>query len=153
MCACDQPNINGYYGYRERPAAEVKSYPVTPPELSQGDVLLIDACGRCDGVCDSHALHLRLVKNAGHYFLLARNLYATRRCQIAYLPSGINALLQMNSDATYWILKLLLNTAAKLERDAEQKERTFWREAIAQKRVKTRKVRKENRVDVWVLNP
>jgi hypothetical protein len=98
-------------------------------------------------------LHLRLVKNAGHYYLLSRAAASfTRRCQIAYLPSGIDALLRINSDARYWLLKLLLDTAAKQEKNAAQEERTFWREAIAQKRVKTRKVRKENRVDVWVLD-
>jgi hypothetical protein len=58
----------------------------------------------------------------------------------------------MNSDDRYWMLQMIYHLVAAEKSRALQQERKFWRKAIAENRVKKRKVRNSDRVDVWVLD-
>jgi hypothetical protein len=151
MCMCSKPNVNGQYGYQWNSQDAVGVFPVNPPEVERGDEILIDEPGRCGHLIDSHCLHIRVVKNGSGYYLLTNSSSGTHRLKLNGF-FGVSVLTSMDSDSRYWMLQMIHHTSEIEARKATQEERRFWRQAAADNRIKTRKVRNENRVNVWVLN-
>jgi hypothetical protein len=65
---------------------------------------------------------------------------------------AVSVLEKMDSDSRYWTLQMIHHTAQREAREATQAERKFWMQAAADNRIKKRKMRNKNQVDVWVLN-
>jgi len=151
MCMCSKPNVNGQYGYQWNSQDAVGVFPVNPPEVERGDEILIDEPGRCGHGIDSHCLHVRVVKNSSRYYMLTNTRSGTNRLSLNGLVC-VPLLASMDSDSRYWMLQMIHYTTQREAMRAEQEERRFWRQAAAENRIKTRKVRNENRVNVWVLN-
>lgn len=147
MCCCEKPTINGEDGYRwNNPNGPTGIYPVSPPTLEEGDRLLADEPGRCGGQ-DSHSHHYRLVKNCG-LALLVKHGGGEQRLRL----SGpiADTLLSLDSTARYWVLNAIYHAHSDGERIASVKTASTWREAAAQKRIRTRKQRGSDRVKVWI---
>jgi hypothetical protein len=151
MCMCKKPTINGHYGYQWNSENEIGVFPVHAPAPRELDEIIIDEPGRCGHGIDSHHLHLRVVKNCDKYYLLTDSPRGVHRLQLAS-SFAVSVLEKMDSDSRYWTLQMIHHTAQREAREATQAERKFWRQAAADNRIKTRKVRNQNQVEVWVLN-
>jgi hypothetical protein len=151
LCACKKPTINGQPGYCWQPSDPETVHPTNAPQIQKDDTLLFDEPGRCGRGIDSHAFHVRLILRGRRSYLCVKHFNGQEELD---LGGQIEAqdLLVMSSDARYWLLMSFYRAAAKIARNATQAERTFWRKAIAENRVKKRKVRNSNQVDVWVLD-
>ena len=152
MCCCGKPTINGEPGYSwDGKTSSVRR--VDPPELKDGDELLYDEPGRC-GVLDSHSHHIRLVKGRHrNYALLVRNGSGDHRISLGCVftvAMKSDALGTMDSNARYWFLLSIHNEARAAASDAVDKESAKWRQAAADKRIKTRKLRGRNDIKVWI---
>lgn len=145
MCCCAKPNINGEPGYSWDGKTIMTRQP-NPPDLGDRDTLLFDEPGRCGGM-DSHCHHYRLVKNSGTS-LLVRHGGGDERFRVS-LPCGFS-FESMDSNARYWILNAIYHASHDGRRVGAEKESSRWRKAVAEKRVKTRKVRGENSVKVTI---
>jgi hypothetical protein len=151
MCMCKKPTINGHYGYQWNPQNEIGVFPVHAPAPRELDEIIIDEPGRCGHGIDSHYLHLRVVKSCGKYYLLTDSPRGVHRLQLAS-SFAVSVLEKMDSDSRYWTLQMIHHTAQREAREATQAERKFWMQAAADNRIKKRKMRNKNQVDVWVLN-
>jgi hypothetical protein len=124
----------------------------------EDDKLLFDECGRCSpqingrGSIDYHAFHFRFVESRyGEYFLLVRHGCGDERIGMGYVSTRLAELLApMDSDARYLMLHALYDTHRDATRQAQEKEAHRWSEATVEGRVKTRKVRGQNKVKIWI---
>ena len=62
----------------------------------------------------------------------------------------VTALGALSSDDRYFMLHALREQASNAAKDAQQRVDRTWRQAAADKRIRTRKVRNENQVKVWI---
>jgi hypothetical protein len=148
MCMCGKPTRNGEPGYSwngEPPHIR----PVQPPDLKDGDELLYDEPGRCGGL-DSHSHHLRVVKGRFHYALLVRHGGGDERIDLGSTRMAFDALAALDSDARYWLLLRLYHVQSDAARHARDASDAQWRQAAAEKRIKTRKQRGRGSVKVWI---
>lgn len=147
MCCCEKPIINGQEGYRwNNPSGPAGVYPVNPPALQDGDVLLLDLPGRCGG-SDSHSHHYRLVNNIGPT-LLVRHGGGDRRVRLSGPVKNI--LLAMSETDAYWLLNAIYHANNEGQRQGQSEATQTWRRAAAEKRIRTRKQRGSDRVKVWL---
>jgi hypothetical protein len=150
MCCCGKPIVNGERGYKWNRSDEPEGiYPVNPPTLSDRDELLRDLPGRCGGL-DSHSYHYRLIRSGCAYELLVRHGGGDERIHHLSGPI-IEPLLQLDSNACYWLLNAIYHAHADGKRLGSETTDRRWREAAAQGRVKTRKVRNRDAVTVTIL--
>jgi hypothetical protein len=152
MCCCpEHPNINGQPGY-SWDGKSIGTRPIHAPPLAEGDALIFDEPGRCGGI-DAHSHHFRLVKNGRHYLLLVQHGGGAERirldCIAAMAMRAVSAS-GMDTHGRFW----LLHTLYSLRRDATEAgaaaTREIWRQAAAEKRIKTRKRRDRPYVKVWI---
>ena len=147
MCCCGKPVINGEAGYRwNTPDGPAGVYPVNPPALSDGDVLLYEEPGRCGGV-DSHSHHYRVVARSGSAFLLVRHGGGDECVRLANGKVLLYGLALLDG-ARYWTLNAIYHAYAAGHREAYEAETQRWRVAAAEKRIKTRKCKRV--VKVWI---
>jgi hypothetical protein len=147
MCMCGKPTINGQFGYvwnGDRPAG---TYPVNPPNLAEGDVIIYDEPGRCGGL-DSHSHHLRVVRARVGYYLLVRHGGGDERIRLTGAPMWVDAIEPLDSSVRYWMLLAMHYAQSDAERGATQTVNQTWRKAAADKRIKTRKIK--TGIKVWI---
>ena len=148
MCMCGKPTINGEPGY----SWDGKSHSIrkpNPPDLDDGDELLIDEPGRCGGL-DCHCHHFRVVKAQsayGGYFLLVRHGGGDERIPLGSRP-GIRPLLATDSNSRFWLLQMMYQVQHNQAAEARKLANDQWTKAAAEKRIKIRKQR--GSVKVWV---
>lgn len=147
MCCCGTPTVNGQPGYRWQPNDEPRVRPVDPPELQEGDQLLVDEPGRCGGL-DSHSHHVRLVLRHNEMLLLVRNGSGDHEVRLPYSFSLSNVIQRLDSDTRYWLLLSFYNVASASEISATSKAVDRWSKAAAEKRIKVR--RRRGTVKVWI---
>ncbi len=152
MCMCGKPTINGEAGY----SWDGKSYgrrPPAPPTLSDDDTLLYDEPGRCGGI-DAHSHHFCLVKGKYGPAILVQHGGGQERIGLGVTAKlFIPTLATLDSNARYWFMHTLYSQHREASDQARQIERAMWRQAAAEKRIKTRKVRMGanfNNVKVWI---
>ena len=150
MCCCGKPTINGEIGYRwNDPNASSSVYPVNAPDLKEYDKLLHDEPGRCGGL-DSHSFHYRLVDRYGSLYLLVRHGGGDEGFRLSSTPTLLSTFAEMDSTARYWVCSALYHAHADAKRESREAEAARWRTAAAEKRIRTRKVRGENSIKVWI---
>lgn len=151
MCCCGKPTRNGEPGAYSWEGKTRGTYPISAPALASGDVLLFDEPGRCGGI-DSHAYHFRVVKTpSGSLGLVVR--HGGGEVRIDYLSNkrALEAALgALDSDGRYWVLCALFHAREDAARKAVDREGRVWREAAAEKRIRTRKLPARGVVKVWV---
>jgi len=126
-------------------------HPVNPPAIEDGDTVLFDEPGRCGGI-DSHCHHYRVIKGKfGGLQLLVRHGGGDER--IPYISNGkafTAALETLDSDGRYWVLNAMYHAQSKAKREGVEAEGNRWRNAAAEKRIKTRKIPSQGIVRVWM---
>lgn len=150
MCCCGKPTINGELGYKwNQPDGAPGVYPVDPPTLEDGDVLLYDEPGRCGGL-DSHCYHFRLVQNGGALSLLVKHGGGEERVRFGWAKTMLAPLAALDSTGRYWIFQAAHHAIKDEARKAVCAESSTWRKAAAEKRIKTRKQPSRGIVKVWI---
>lgn len=155
MCCCGKPSVNGESNAYSWDGKTRSTYRPNPPELREGEVLIYDLPGRCGGV-DSHSHHLRLVSlgNTGRSFtLMVRHGGGDVRLPLGFtyrVKALLAALEPLDDNGRYWVLLALLNIAEDAAQVARDANEATWRQAAADKRIKTRKMPGKNKVKVWV---
>ena len=149
MCCCGKPTINGQPGAYSWDGQTFSTRQPWAPELMGGDSLLWDEPGRCGGI-DAHSHHFRLVKGyGGTLSILVQHGGGRERVN---LGSGVRALIlhldTLDSDGRYWLLHTLYSAHCDGADRAREETSAYWRQAAADKRIKTRKVRGGVRVSV-----
>ena len=150
MCMCGKAVKNGEPGYSwDGKGSGVK--PVNPPDLAETDKLLFDEPGRCGGM-DSHSHHYRVVlAQWGGLALLVRHGGGDERIELGGHKDGmVSALTALDSNQRYWILSRMYNAQHYAAMAATDREGARWRQAAAEKRVKTRKMPGRDQVKVWI---
>jgi hypothetical protein len=150
MCCCGKPTINGEPGYHwNSPNDNAGIYPVNPPDLSDGEVLLYDEPGRCGG-CDSHAFHYRVTKLHGSLYLLVRHGAGDERIRLSLYNQQVEVLSGLDSNARYWILNAIFHAQSSARREGEEKQAARYRQAFVDGRLKKRKNRGGTAYKVWI---
>jgi hypothetical protein len=150
MCCCGTPTINGQSGYRWQPNDAPSVRPVNAPALIDGETLIRDEPGRCGGM-DSHCHHYRLVSSGhGRYTIIVRHGGGDERIPIHY--PEMDAISRMDSTSCYWIMRAIQGAHSAGKSEAKQETNMKWRQAAAESRIKTRKLRGQaNHVrKVWI---
>lgn len=132
--------------------------PWRAPALAEGDNLLFDEPGRCKpmvngtGSTDYHSHHFRLVQNRSLYVLLVKHGGGEERIGLGYPFTRIAELFSLlpDSDARYLMLHALYNAHREAERDGRDSERARWSLAAAERRIRVRKVRGQDKVKVSI---
>ena len=149
MCCCDQPTINGQLGYKWQPNDTPSIRRPYPPELSEGDELIIDEPGRCGGV-DAHCHHYRVVLNHGMASLLVQHGGGKESIRLSGKKNLLSILASLDTHARYWLLHTIYYAHHDGKQEATDKTNGYWMAAAAGKRIRTRKRRGTDRVKVWV---
>ena len=146
MCSCGTANVNGTLGYRWQPNDSPGVRECNPPQLLEKERLLYDEPGRCGGM-DSHSHHYRVVQLYSSLFLVVRHGGGDERIRLDnVLGARLSA---MDSTTRYWVLNALIHAHKAGEYKAQEKEAAKWRQAAAEKRIRTRKQRGAG-VKVWI---
>lgn len=150
MCCCAVPNVNGTIGYQWQPDDPPGIKRPDPPALGPEDRIVWDLPGRCGGL-DSHCHHYTLVNHA-RPSLLVRHGAGEDRIRLSN-PRRVLAALDClpTDDLRYWFCNALFHTWADGRMDGRAKELARWREAAAEGRIKTRKVRGSTVVNVSIV--
>lgn len=149
MCFCDKPTVNGTAPVKTCFEYPASNYQPNPPALLDGDVLLFDEPGRCGGL-DSHSHHFRLVKNSSSRYLLTRHGGGDDRIRLFPHRDLTKFLEAMDSNTRYWMLATIHSAHHDGAHDARETEASRWKEAAAEKRIKTRKMASRGVVKVWI---
>lgn len=150
MCCCaERPNINGNPGY-SWDGKTIGTRPVHPPTLAEQDVLVFDEPGRCGGM-DAHSHHFCVVKRLSRYVLLVAHGAGEESIDLGVGARLIlGTLTGLDTNARYWMLHEFYSLHREAASRATDKIIAEWRQAAAEKRIKTRKMRGRNGVKVWV---
>lgn len=149
MCCCGKPTINGQPGYKWQPNDPPSIRPVYPPELGEHDTQIYDEPGRCGGL-DAHCHHYRVVKQFGSLFLLVQHGGGAERLRLHDTPSLIATLTALDTNSRYWLLHAIYYANSDGAKHAHEQTSRTWRQAAAEKRIKTRKQRGSASVKVWI---
>jgi len=150
MCMCGKPVKNGEPGYSwDGKGTHVRK--VNPPDLKEGEKLLHDEPGRCGGL-DSHSFHYRVVKiREGRHAdlaVLVRHGSGDERFDLDLTVEA--ALAALDSTGRYWMLNALYHAGEYAAQKASERESARWRQAAAEKRIRTRKMPGRDAVKVWI---
>lgn len=156
MCCCAKPNKNGEPGYSWG-AKTINTRPVNPPPVPEGETLVYDEPGRCapapqvkGQAIDYHSHHFRVTHRGYGARLWVRHGGGDEVMDFGRRDCIIELLAPMNSDARYLMLHALYSARSDGARAAEETERQLWRQAAAEKRIKTRKMPRRETVKVWI---
>jgi hypothetical protein len=150
MCCCGTAVINGERGY----SWDGKTFGICKAvyaDLEEGDDLVRDLPGRCGGV-DSHSHDFRIVRQriTGLHLLVHHGGGSDRVALHAY---GAEDFIQsMSENDCYWMMRALYDVRQDAARKAQAAEASKWRKAAVEKRIKTRKQRGRDVVEVWIEN-
>ncbi len=153
MRFCDKPTRND----EERGYLNPAGVPWRAPSLQDGDEILFDECGRCapqvngKGQTDYHSYHFRLVRNVSMYSLLVRHGGGDERIPLGHDHTRIAEILWMlDSDARYLMMHALYGVHRDAKERATAATRREWSQAAVDGRIKKRKKRGQDLVDVWI---
>jgi hypothetical protein len=149
MCCCGKPVVNGEVGYRWQPNDAPGVRGVNPPELLDNEELLHDEPGRCGGL-DSHCHHYRIVKHFYSHYLVVRHGGGDERFRLCTTPLFLESLNALDSNSRYWMLNALFCAGSDGERKGRETANARWKNAAAEKRIKTRKLPSQGIVKVWI---
>jgi hypothetical protein len=144
--------MNGERGYKWQPDDEPSIYPINPPAVAEGDVVLYDEPGRCGGL-DAHSHHYRVVKHYSSIFLYVQHGGGKEEFRLSTTPAFMAMLAALDTNARYWMLSLIYHAHSDGERKGSGETQDRWSRAAAEKRIKTRKYRNSNDVKVWIEDP
>ena len=125
-------------------------HPPAPPELANGDILFADEPGRCGRGIDSHSYHFRLVENRGQCFLLVKHGGGTERVRFGWRKT-LGEFATTPSEDRYWVFQAAYHAVSEASRAAAAEVEDRWRQAAADKRIKTRKMPGRDTVKVTLL--
>jgi len=149
MCCCGKPTVNGQPGYKWQPQDPPRVRPVDPPTLRVDDTILYDEPGRCGGL-DSHCHHYRLVDHFGRIMLVVKHGGGVERFRVSATEALLQTLASVDTHARYWFLNAIYHAHNDGERKAGLATEARWRRAAAEKRIRTRKQRGRDVVQVWI---
>lgn len=145
MCCCGRPTINGEPNAYSWDGKTFMTRQPDPPPLEDGDTLLYDGPGRCGGI-DSHCHHIRVVKDKyGRTFLKIKHGGGVEQFDLGHRLPMLD-----NMPDLYWWLIMVYWTAKDAATKAHEATDLKWHRAAVQKRIKTRKMRGDGRVKVWI---
>jgi hypothetical protein len=101
MCFCDQPVVNGQYGYKWQPSDIQSIRRPHPPETDEDELVLYDGPGRCGGI-DAHSHHYRLTKRYGSPFLLVQHGSGKERIRLHVTDHFYEMVVLLNATQLYW---------------------------------------------------
>ena len=138
MCLCRQPTVNGQPG----------APPHCPPELREGDELILSEPGRCGGI-DAHCVDFAIVRApwVHHPILLARNV-ETERYTLNDYGRLETLLLGLDSDARFWLLHTIWTTLKSHIATVKEQTEREWQLAFLRKQIRRRKRR--GNIYVWI---
>jgi hypothetical protein len=150
MCCCGKPTVNGQPGH-SWDGKTFSTRPVAPPSLGEHETLIFDEPGRCGGI-DAHSHHFRLVKGlGGNLYLLVRHGGGDERIAMGItLRLALGALTAADTNDRYWFLHSLYSVHRNATREASGASEARWRQAAADKRIRTRKLPARGVVKVWI---
>jgi hypothetical protein len=161
MCCCGKPTRNDEPGYRWQP----NDIPVmrgvsAPPAPSAGWEIIHDEPGRCSPTVggkvyrvDHHSHHYRVFRDEfGSVRAFVRHGGGVVEIGNSYDLGKLSMVLALlaDSDARFVALMAVEGLTEKAADKARDDERRRWQNAAAEKRIKTRKRRGRNLVDVWI---
>ncbi len=150
MCCCGKPTINGEPGCKMAPYTGTSVYTPNPPDIAQDEIILYDEPGRCGGI-DSHAYHYRLVRWHSSYYLRVRHGGGDDAVPLRLYGNGLKEMLAaLDSNARYWLLNEIYHVHHDADRMARETEAMEWKQAAADKRIRTRKLPKRGLCKVWI---
>ena len=130
------------------------------PSVGPEDEIIFDEPGRVlgrdddnkpggRGAVDCRSHYFRVTKpRFGFYTLLVKHGGGEESWQLSYAERTIDGLRQMDSDARFWLLWVIMDAHHASARTTTERVESVWRRAAAEKRIKTRKVR--SGVKVWI---
>ena len=154
MCACETPTINGEPGFKWQPNDSPSVCPIDPPTVAIDETILYDEPGRCGGI-DSHCHHYRVTCwMKTRYYLRVRNGTGDHALPLRLYGKGLKeTLAALDANSLYWLLNEIYSVHRDAEKQGREFERQVWSKAAAEGRLKTRKVRGQNNVKVWIERP
>jgi len=126
--------------------------PLRAPTLQDGDIIIIDACGRViNNVCyRSHYFRLVGVKHGGSA-LLVKHGGGEQRINLKWPPRQlIEGLRDMEPEAQYLALHLIHKISGDAARDAAGNTAKLYEQAFVDGRLKKRKMPRQQAVKVWI---
>ena len=125
------------------------------PSMDSSETLVFDEEGRCSpqvngkGSTDYHSHHYRVFKSehGGHRFAVKHG-GGEESFKLYEYTRVVEMLAKMDSDSRYLMLHALHRSDG--QREAREAEALKWRQAAAEKRIKTRKERGSSSVKVWI---
>ncbi|MFN3076880.1 MAG: hypothetical protein ABT940_08390 [Alphaproteobacteria bacterium] len=118
--------------------------------MQEGDIILYDEPGRCGGI-DSHCHHYRIVSHlGGGTDLLVKNGAGESRIRLSNSTALRPILAAMDSNARYWLMNSLAHGYSDGKARGSESVEATWRQAAAEKRIKTRKLPNGRGVKVWI---
>lgn len=148
MCCCNTPNVNGELGYKWQPNDAPSIRRPDPPTTTDCDTLLYDEPGRCGGV-DSHCHHYRLIGGACTW-LLYKHGGGEGSIRLSNSLALRPVLAGLDSNARYWLFNAIYHAYADGQANGAGRADERWRQAAAEKRIKTRKMPHNRGVKVWI---
>ncbi len=125
------------------------------PKITKGETILFDEPGRVLGArgsavdCCSH--YFRVTKpEYGDYTLRVKHGAGEESFQLSWDSRLIDGLQQMDSDNRFRLLWMIMDGHHRTAECTAEKINATWRKAAAEKRIKTRKLPKQNAVKVWI---
>lgn len=129
------------YAYRER---EWRA-----PALNADETMILDEPGRVLNNTCYRSHHFRVVlPEFGQYMLRVKHGGGTETWSIGYTKQVIEAIASLDSDSRFLMLHTLMRANQESARIASERTAAIWRQAAAEKRLKTRKVK--GGVKVWI---
>lgn len=116
-----------------------------------GRVLDLKAAGGNYDVCYRSYAYTVTAASGGLTHLRVKHGGGEESYRIGYRNDPlVKALGRLDSDARYFILHGIREQATQAARSATDRTELHWRQAAAEKRIRTRKIRGENKVKVWI---
>lgn len=119
-----------------------------------GDNVLLEEKGRVIGEVDYNCYTLKLVRDMGAHYLYVTHGAGEEKISLIHVKEQvIKTILNMEPDTRFLTLFAFYDIAKSEFQKGFNKAEITYQRAAAEGRLKTRKVRGENRVRVWVEEP
>lgn len=155
MCCCGKPTVNGEIGAYSWDGKRFSTREPDPPVLREGEALIWDLPGRCGGV-DAHSHHFQVVREGDGGGYLLRVKHGGGEEEILIGRDGARSLdliliiaARPKTDR-YWAVHQLYGVLKDYGRACAAEVVDRWREAAAEKRIRTRKSPGGASVKVWI---
>lgn len=119
-----------------------------------GNNILLEEKGRVIGEVDYNSFTLKLVRDMGFHYLYVTHGAGEEKIPLIHVREQvIENILNMEPDTRFLTLFAFYDIAKSEFQKGFNKAEITYQRAAAEGRLKTRKVRGENRVRVWVEDP